>query len=860
MGTGIAVTVPPPPPATFGTPEIQPTLDFGSQQQGTTSPDQAVPVVNSQYLSAQINSISITGKFAKDFAIDTAASTCTPLPLLLGSSGQCVVNLTFTPSQASGTETAILTFGTVARNLSVNLSGTVDAATKSYAITPRTMVFDARETGSTNGAQYYAYITNTGTEDVTISGPPSFSGSNPSDFQVSAQDTCSSIFNSSAPLTAGHSCEFRVQFSPTTTDAESALLTIDGSAGALTMTLTGQGTPTEPATTISPETLTFDIQQVGTKADSIPVSIINNSSSPIQLNQAVVNAGGDFSIDFDGDGCSGQTLTTNSNACQIYIVFAPTAAGYRTGGLVITDQNNNNYSMSFAGWGAPTIKSAKVNPSGLEFTSVVAGTIEPSTVILQPAAKSIYFTNTGTSAFTIGQLTGSDASVDSGYIGQTLNDFSIGADNNYIGDDSCSGAQLAPGQSCWIGVTFTPATPGQKTGTVTFPVTYSDNTMGTYTASLSGYSKYDTDGMMINPSYFVFPDQPINQPASPILATFNSDMIELDNESSLQVTVGTPSGQNVIVGSSTKGDFVVTGGFGQFCSGVTIAAYPGYPLDGTGDAFGNCFMFVYFVPKTAGIRTGAVDIPVTFADGKTWIYSAKFSGNGIAPVNTLFVSPASVQFNPQVVGTTDPANSAQITVTNNGNIPISFTASTLSSKDFKFSSDGCGGTTIQPYYSCTITVLFTPQATDSLGTISGTLTIHDSATGGPHAVSLAGMAIGANQELVLSQSTITFAGQAMGTSSDPVVVYLINQGTDSGIPLKSVLLTSVADIADFSESDTCGGASGMTLGPRSICAISVTFTPVANSTGPRHANVVVTPVHGSPLFVTITGDEIEPGP
>jgi hypothetical protein len=131
-------------------------------------------------------------------------------------------------------------------------------------------------------------------------------------------------------------------------------------------------------------------------------------------------------------------------------------------------------------------------------------------------------------------------------------------------------------------------------------------------------------------------------------------------------------------------------------------------------------------------------------------------------------------------------------------------------------------------------------------------------------VKLSGQAISTAGELSLSQTTVTFANQKVGTVSTAQVVYLTDLDTANGssslyssspslIQINSILLGG-ADASDFTETQTCGGDLGFTIQGRTYCMISVAFAPGANSFGSRMATVTITPAKGSPLVITLKGN------
>ena len=96
----------------------------------------------------------------------------------------------------------------------------------------------------------------------------------------------------------------------------------------------------------------------------------------------------------------------------------------------------------------------------------------------------------------------------------------------------------------------------------------------------------------------------------------------------------------------------------------------------------------------------------------------------------LTVSPVSLKYASQTVGTQSAKQSTKLT--NTGSVTITITNVSIAG-DFLFTNK-CGST-LAPGASCNINVAFQPTA---VGTRLGTLTVTDSATGSPHKISLRG--------------------------------------------------------------------------------------------------------------------------
>jgi hypothetical protein len=116
-----------------------------------------------------------------------------------------------------------------------------------------------------------------------------------------------------------------------------------------------------------------------------------------------------------------------------------------------------------------------------------------------------------------------------------------------------------------------------------------------------------------------------------------------------------------------------------------------------------------------------------------------FSGNippqtipliGNAGASAVTLSPISLTFGAQAIGTTSGAQ--QVTVTNSGTGPL-ILSSLQATSEFA-TTNTCGGQ-IAPGGTCTIQVTFTPSAS---GTQTGTLTIADNAADSPQIAALTG--------------------------------------------------------------------------------------------------------------------------
>ncbi len=205
------------------------------------------------------------------------------------------------------------------------------------------------------------------------------------------------------------------------------------------------GPNSAPAVSISPESVQFGTQDVGSSSQPQLALLRNMGSSALSISS--ISTTGDFT---ESDNCG--TGLPAADSCTLTVIFTPTASGSRSGSVLIQDDASGSpHTISLTGGGSgPAVV---LNRSRLSFSSVQAGG--------SSAAQSLTLANTGNVSLTINSI-------------QITGDF---AQTN-----NCSAAVPA-GSSCTISVTFTPTLPGAHDGTLTI----NDNAPGNLqTLSLTG--------------------------------------------------------------------------------------------------------------------------------------------------------------------------------------------------------------------------------------------------------------------------------------------------------------------------------------------------------------------------------------
>ena len=312
------------------------------------------------------------------------------------------------------------------------------------------------------------------------------------------------------------------------------------------------------------------------------------------------------------------------------------------------------------------------SPSALNFPlNQQVGTPSPS--------KTVYFSNYSTTPMTFQSVT-------------LTGDFST--------TQKCS-SSVAQYTACTLSITFTPTSPGLRTGTLT--VTDSDPS-SPQVVNLSGMGTYVTfSASMLN-----FGSVLQGQPST-------SRTVTMTNNATSPLT---------ITAISATGDYSQT----NTC-GTSLAANS------------SCKITVILTPSNTGKRFGT--IAITDSDGAS-PHVVNLTGIG----TQVILSPTSLSFGSQSVGTISAPQS--VTVTNNGPATLSVSSVTLtgdpsSSPQVTFTypgaptgnytqSSNCGGNLLAGA-SCTVTVTFTPTLT---GAVSASVQVFDGEGDSPQVISLTG--------------------------------------------------------------------------------------------------------------------------
>ena len=386
------------------------TVVFADQAQNSLSATQTVTVTNSGNAPLLVSRVAVAGDF------QVAMDGCTGSTV--GLQASCTVQVRFLPA-AQGARTGLLTvYGNVSGGQGTATLQGNGTAPGDLVLTPLSVSFAATTVGATTTAQNVT-VSNTGGSPVTLQ-----AATVTGDFAIRA-NTCGS---SLAPSTG---CTIAVVFSPTVSGSRTGSLQVGGGSGMLTAPLSGTGTI--PATDgISPGSLTFATQQIGTTSAAQQVVLSNAGDVALTLVAARIGSGNFVAV----SGC-GASLNAHAT-CSIGVSYVPKNVGAESGTLVISDQfRSQTVNLNGTGVAPPGVSLA---PSGtLSFAATGVGMLSE--------AQMVTLTNNGGLALTVQRV-------------------AVSGDFVAVSGGSC-GAMLSPAASCTIAVAFAPTAGGTRPGALT---------------------------------------------------------------------------------------------------------------------------------------------------------------------------------------------------------------------------------------------------------------------------------------------------------------------------------------------------------------------------------------------------------
>src|SRR6266852_5342013 len=294
------------------------------------------------------------------------------------------------------------------------------------------------------------------------------------------------------------------------------------------------------------------------------------------------------------------------------------------------------------------------------------------------------------------------------------------------------GSSLAGGASCTISVTFTPTAAGVRTATITITDSVASSPQK---VTLTGNGVAGL-AATVSPTSLSFGNQTQGTMSA-------AQSVTLTNTGSATLTINGFS-----LGGANPSDFTLSSANCKQSQSLAVGS--------------SCAFAIVFAPLAVGNLSATLQILDNSAQSPR---NVPLTGVGLAPP-TVALSPTSLNFAAQIVGSTSSGQSVTLTTSGSGTLAISSISASIG--DFK-PSNNCG-VSVAGGASCTITVTFNPIAP---GNRTGMLVIASNAANGTQMVPLSGLGIdfsispaagSPNSATVTSGQSATYTLSAAGSS------------------------------------------------------------------------------------------------
>jgi F5/8 type C domain/Pectate lyase superfamily protein/Abnormal spindle-like microcephaly-assoc'd, ASPM-SPD-2-Hydin len=514
--------------------------------------------------------------------------------------------------------------------------------------------------------------------------------------------------------------------------------------------------------------------------------VSGSSISGVTINNATIQNTGTWVIQ---EQVGGSATITNSTATGTQ---APGAV-YNCGvGFTLTDGGGNSGVTSptactnitnpaFPPYLPDNGSLVSISPSAVGFGTVATGGAS--------AAQAVTVTNSGSAAAPVS---------------------SVAISGDFTQTNNC-GSSIAAGASCTVNVTFRPTASGSRTGTLTVTAAGITNSV-----PLSGTGVAPGPILTANPSSLSFVGTIVGSPSA-------TQTVAVSNTGTTSATVS---------GVTTSGDFSQT----NTCGTLAVGA--------------SCTVTVRFTPSAAGSRTGTLSIASNANNNPATV---ALSGSGIgANTNVAAGRPATASSSvnaTQAAATATDGDANTYWESANGTFPqwlqvdlgatynvgrvtlklppAAAWATRTQTLSVQTSTDGSSFGTAVPSAAYT----FNPASANTVNiTVPGTaaryVRVNITANSGWAAGQVAELEVypsgGSTPtgNLTASPASLTFASQALNTTSAAQTVTVRNTGTGAAA------ISGVSVTGDFAQTSTCGTS----LAAGSSCTASVTFRPIASGT------------------------------
>lgn len=601
-----------------------------------------------------------------------------------------------------------------------------------------------------------------------------------------------------------------------------------------------------PAVQLSPSSVNFPNQAVGSTSTNQAVVLTNSGTVPLLISS--ISATAPFNAS-NVDCPTGPSTLAPSTTCTINVSFSPTVVGPATGTLMINNSASGSpHTVALTGTGIAGVLTATPNP--LPFGNVNVGVTSTKTITL---------TNTGTNSLTINTIGTLDAPYD-------------------VASDTCiASPTLAVGASCTVTVEFTPIAHGAANATLTVtPVTGSALNIPITGTGMQA-------ALAVNKTSVAFGNQIENTTSSP------AQTVTISNNGNLPLnltSVSLADGTHFAISSTTCGASLAGGAscvvnltFTPTSTGakstnlviVHDAPTPASPvnvaLTGTGIApvisispaslsFGDQALNTSATQTITVTNTGVGPLTIsgsmitggpfsrsqsascaTLAEGASCTISVQFSptslanytetltinSNAVSGANTVALAgvgvQAAIQLNPTSlnfgnVNVGDLSATQVISVTNNGSHALTISSITINGDFNQTNNCPVSPATLAESASCTINVTFQPNAPR---TANQQLTINSDAATPQLNIPLTGVGIAPEYASTPTPGSISMT--SVFNQANSYTIKVENTGTAT--------LTVSAPAETVAAPFSISPAAGFSVAPKTSRDIVVSCTPAA---------------------------------
>lgn len=658
--------------------------------------------------------------------------------------------------------------------------------------------------------------------EISVGFSPNDYGYTPGDFPEST--TCVGT------LAGGASCTITASFAPgppspicvalqgcdAENRIESLVITNNSIQGTQTVGLNGLS-GVGPGFSFATNPIVFPAQAAGTASPALFAQAGSTGDASLIISNMVLSGpnASDFQVSPTGVNDCGVNPTSPGSLCNLNITFSPpaNATGTRTATLTFTDNAGDSpQSIPVSG----TVASANfLNISPVLLQTEFAVAIGTSTSLV------LDLQNPSTSNSV--QVTGL------GITGTNAGDFSVHSVS--CGTSGALPGTIAPGATCIVNISVTPAVGASGLRTATLTVTTSPAATGLPTVTLQADAVTNTQpGMGISEV-----PNPLNFGGLQVGETSNaaSVILTISNYAPIPCAGGAGScGANLVINSITPGlsDYSIAPGVPECTTFPVTILSGGYP----------CTFDLVFKPTAAGSRNTVLTITSNDPQGTVTV---PIYGSGLSlPLGEALQS--ALDFGNSAIGVAGPPMTT--TLLNAGQSPLTVSSVTATA-NFAVSANTCT-VPLAPQATCIISVTFTPP---SAGYFTGTLTITDNdALGARQIVTMAGTGA-TGPQLRITPPTLYFGNQAVNTPSAAQTLTLTSTG-DTTVSFPTNALRSSSDF--ILAATTCGNS----LAEGTNCTASVQFKPSVVTGIPESGTLLITDnVVGSPQPVYMQGTGVQ---